>query len=208
MRAVAGSGRSRDLPPSDLDRHLEMLSRLVGCAHPTPNALTLILRTADSSPAKALMAMQGDLARAGVSARAILAKLEPEADLRQLFAALSNLAPHEPPASLMRWARNARLHDAHEQAVYGDHMCWSGDVMRRDAERRNGLTLFDEAPNNVRLAHHAFAALWAASAPVPGRYLRGDVTPRPLGEYTRLAETPVAVSPLRPGPQGWPLVRH
>ena len=208
MRAVAGSGSPRDLPPDALDRHLDMLSRLAVGAHANPT-VTLILRAANSGPAKALIAMKDDLARAGVSAKAILAKLEPEEDLRQFFASLSMLAPHTPATELLRFARNPRLHDAHEQAAYGETMCWSGDAMRRDAERRNVLTQFHEdAPDRARLARLAFTALWTASSPVPARHLRGDVTPLPLGEYQRPHALPVAVSPLLPSPQGWPLIRH
>ena len=208
MRAVAGSGSPRDLPPDELDRHLDMLSRLAGGTHANPT-VTLILRAANSGPAKALIALKDDLTRAGVSAKAILAKLEPEEDLRQLFASLSMLAPHTPATELLRFARNPRLHDAHEQASYGETMCWSGDAMRRDAERRNVLTQFhDDAPDRARLARLAFTALWTASSPVPARHLRGDLTSLPLGEYQRTQEPPVAVSPLRPSPQGWPLIRH
>jgi hypothetical protein len=172
-------------------------------------SLTMILRSAASDPAKALVGMKGALQRAGVSAKVILAKLEPEGDLKQLFASLSELAPQEPASELIRWARNQRLLDAHEQVTYGETMCWSGDAMRRDADRRNALTLFDEeAPDTVRLGLLAFRALWAASSLVPERRLLGPATARPSGAYEQASETAVAVSTLRPRLQGWPLVRH
>ena len=207
MRAVAGSESPRDLPPDELDRHLDMLSRLAGGTHANPT-VTLILRAANSGPAKALIALKDELAGVGVSAKAILAKLAPEEDLRQLFASLSMLAPHTPATELLRFARNPRLHDAHEQTAYGETMCWSGDAMRRDTERRNVLTQFHEDADRARLARLAFTALWTASSPVPARHLRGDVTPLPLGEYQRPHAPPVVVSPLLPSPQGWPLIRH
>ena len=119
------------------------------------------------------------------------------------------LAPQEPASELIRWARNPRLLDAHEQVTYGETMCWSGDAMRRDADRRNALTLFDEeAPDTVRLGRLAFEALWAVSALVPERRLLGPATARPSGAYEQAPETPVAVSTLRPSLQGWPLIRH
>ncbi len=202
MRAAAVSEDSSNLAPQ-LDRHLDMLSR---CA--PASSVTLILRSPCSAPAKALIAMQDRLSRAAVCVTAILAKLEPDDDLRRLFACLSALAPQEPAATLIRFARNPRLHDAHEQAIYGDTMCWSGDAMRRDAERRNTLSLFhDDAPEQVRLARSAFAALWAASTPVPSRYLRGGTQPVPKGDYAR-PETLTTVSPLLLIPQSWPLIRH
>ena len=52
--------------------------------------------------------------------------------------------------------------------TYGETMCWSGDAMRRDADKRNALTLFDEKlPERCRLGRLAFEALWAASSLVP-----------------------------------------
>jgi hypothetical protein len=185
-----------------------MMSRFVegakaGCS------LTMILRSPGSDPAKALVGMKGALQRVGVSAKVILAKIEPEEDLRQLFASLSELAPQEPAPELIRWARNPRLLEAHEQVTYGEAMCWSGDAMRRDADKRNALTLFDEeAPGTVRPGQLAFQALWAASSLVPERRLLGPATARPSGAYQPDREAPAAVSPLRPSLQGWPLVRH
>ena len=208
MRVVVGSESLRDSQQGELRRHLQMMSRCVERAK-AGFSLTMILRSAASDPAKALVGMKGALQRAGVSAKVILAKLEPGDDLKQLFASLSELAPHEPAPELIRWARNSRLLDAHEQVTYGEAMCWSGDPMRRDADRRNALTLFDEeAPDTVRLVRLAFQALWAASSLVPERRLLGPATARPSGAYEQASETAVAVSTLRPSLQGWPLVRH
>ncbi len=208
MRVVVGSESLRDSQQGELRRHLQMMSRCVERAK-AGFSLTMILRSAASDPAKALVGMKGALQHAGVSAKVILAKLEPEGDLKQLFASLSELAPQEPASALIRWARNSRLLDAHEQVTYGETMCWSGDAMRRDADRRNALTLFDEeAPDTVRLGRLAFEALWAASSLVPERRLLGPATARPAGAYEQASETAVAVSTLRPSLQTWPLVRH
>ncbi len=79
--------------------------------------------------------------------------------------------------------------------------------MRRDADKRNALALFDEAgSDHVRLARLAFAALWSASSVVPERLLLGLTTPKPWGAYQASPNAPVTV--LRPSLQGWPLVRH
>ncbi len=215
MRVVVGSGSLRDVGSAELDRHLDMMARFLersgsdeaaGGEAPT---LTMILRSAQSTPAQALISMSEELARAGVSAKVVLARLEPEEDLRQLFASLCRLGPCEPAQELVRWARNPRLLDAHEQVTYGTSMCWSGDAMRRDADRRNGLTQFDEAaPQSARLGRLAFEALWTASAMVPERRLLGPTTARPSGAYQPVAEAGAEVSPLRPSLQGWPLIRH
>ena len=206
MRVVVASESSRDLRQSELRRHLQMMSRFVDGAK-AGSSLTMILRSAGSDPAKTLVGMKGALQHAGVCAKVILAKLEPEDELRQLFAALSELAPQEAAPELIRWARNPRLLDAHEQVTYGATMCWSGDAMRRDADKRNALTLFDEeAPDTVRLGKLAFQALWAASALVPERRLIGPAVARPSGAFEQISEAPVTA--LRPSLQGWPLVRH
>ena len=205
MRVVVGSESTRDLRQSELRRHLQMMSRFLEGAKPG-SSLTMILRSAGSDPAKALVGVKGALLASGVRVKLILANLEPEDELRQLFTAISELTPDAGAGELIRWARNPRLLDAHEQVTYGEAMCWSGDAMRRDAERRNALTVFDEqASDTARLGRLAFAALWTASSLVPERRLSGPLTARPSGAYER-DQAPVI--PLRPSLQGWPLVRH
>jgi hypothetical protein len=215
MRVTLGSGRSQDAIRAEIDRHLDMMGRFIahiGGGRPTigreASRLTMIVRSAQSAPAQALISLTEEFLRAGATAKVVIGQLEPEADVRQLFAALSRLSRREPPQELIRWVRNPRLLEAHEQVTYGASMCWSGDCMRRDAGRRNTLTLFDEAaPQAALLARLAFEALWNASAPVPKRRLAGPAALRPSGEYQPDAQG-VAVSPLRPSLQGWPLVRH
>lgn len=213
MRTVA-SVTSRDDDIGGRCRHLEMMScfvaRVAGEAESVETRkLTMILRSAASGPVRALIGKRRELASAGIGAKVILAKLEPEQDLRQLFAALCELSPRTQATDLIRWARNPRLLDAHEQATYGETMCWSGDAMRRDANRRNVMSLFEEeAPQAARFGRLAFSALWAASAPIPERRLLGQAAARPSGAYHASAEAPLAVSALTPGFQGWPLIRH
>ena len=213
MRAVA-SVTSRDDNIDGRCRHLEMMScfaaRVAGDAESAETRhVTLILRSAASSPVRALIARRQELANAGIGARVILAKLEPEQDLLQLFASLCELSPRTQATDLIRWARNPHLLDAHEQVTYGDTMCWSGDALRRDANRRNAMALFEEeAPQTARFARLAFNALWAASALIPERQLLGRAKARPSGAFQPSAEAQVAVSALKPGFQGWPLIRH
>ena len=92
---------------------------------------------------------------------------------------------------LIRWARNPRLLDAHEQVTYGDIMCWSGDAMRRDADKRNALTLFDESAGDaVRHGRLAFEALWTSCALVPKGRLMGPHTTLPDGAFEQADEPP------------------
>ncbi len=170
----------------------------------------MILRSASSSPAQALIAKARDLARARIAAKVLVANLEPEDDLRRLYACLSELSPQDPAKELIRWARNPRLLDAHEQVTCGASLCWSGDCMRRDADKRNVSSLFEDGSGDmVRLARLAFEALWSVSPVVAERRLIGPATPKPSGAYERdAAEYVAAVSSLRPSLQGWPLLRH
>ncbi len=197
-----------DLKQADLDRHIEMIARFVRNAAADEQAfLTMILRAPDSLPALAMLRMKDALQRGRVTARIVLAKIEPDDSLRQLHACLAELAPNRPAHELLRWARNPRLLDAHEQVTYGDAMCWTGDAMRREADKRNALTLLSEAaPDAIRLGRLAFDALWSASMPVPSAHLNGRA--HPAGSYQPSAEASLALSTLRRGFQGWPLIRH
>jgi hypothetical protein len=174
-----------------------------------PRELTMILRSPSAGPAQALILKARDLARAGITAKVIVAKLDPEEDARKLYACLSELCPRARAHELIRWARNPRLLDAHEQVTYGTALCWWGDSMRRDADKRNALSLIeDAAAGTLRLGRLAFKALWSASAILAERRLTGPAAAKPYGAYERDAETVAAVSALRPTRQGWPLIRH
>ena len=213
MRIVAGTEATRDPKDAELDRHIQMMSRfaaraLDGSEEAGTLAITMIVRSAESIPVQTLLRCRDDLFRAGIGAKVILAKLEPEDGLRLLFACLSHLGPLRPVKDLLRWAHNPRLHDAHEQVTLGTSMCWSGDAMRRDADKRNALTQFDDgAPDIVRLGRLSFEALWTASTFVPARRLSGPVCAKPSGAYQPDEAAALAAS-LRPNLQGWPLVRH
>jgi hypothetical protein len=213
MRIVVGSGSSRYVKQAELDRHLEILAQFVARVEVDADetrSLTMILRSASSSPAQALIAKVRDLVRAGIAAKVLVAKLDPEDDLRRLYACLSELSPQDPAKELIRWARNPRLLDAHEQVTCGASLCWSGDCMRRDADKRNALSLFEDGSGDmVRLGQLAFKALWSVSTVVAKRRLIGPALPKPSGAYERDAgENVAAVSALRPSLQGWPLLRH
>jgi hypothetical protein len=210
MRVVVGSGPSKDLKCAELDRHLEFLAEFVARVQSgdEPRRLTLVLRSAASSAAQALIGMSRNLLKADVAAKAVVTALEPEDDLRQLYACLSELSPGEPAKGLIRWARNPRLLDAHEQVTCGDGMCWLGDSMRRDADKRNGLSLFQTAPETVRLSKLAFGQLWGVSTVISERKLAGTDPAKPSGAYEIDPARLVTLSRFRPRPQGWPLVRH
>jgi len=194
---------------AEIDRHASALSRLAEQALQDDidsPVCTLVLRSAKSAPAVALAQTQDALAASGVAVKAILTKVDPEQDLHAFFASLSALVPEPNLEAHVRWARNPRLMDAHEQAVYGRELCWTGDAVRRDADKRNRLVLFETCPDAVLRSLHAFKALWAASEPVPARLLdsrAGD--DRPNAE-AGTKNAPLAA--LVPPAEGWPLLRH
>ena len=209
MRLVVGSELINEFKQAERERHHDALAAFIERAreHGEPPSCTMVLRSAHSGPAQALITMKDAMAEAGLRVRAILAHLEPEEELRRLFATLAALSPNAPANSLIRWARNPRLLDAHEQVTYGADMCWSGDAMRRDADKRNPLVLFErDDPNAALLGRRAFTALWSASVRIPERHLLARGGTKPSGAYEQAQNPPI--SALRPHIQGWPLVRH
>lgn len=209
MRVVAGPDGSKTFQQAELDRHADALLRFGEQAGNTAirhKVCTLILRSPASAPAQALMTTQTALADAGIRARVILAKLEPEQHLRELCATLAVLGPGTDRGALIRWARNPRLWDAHEQAAYGPDMCWSGDPIRRDADKRNPLALFETAADAALRAAHAFKALWGACVPVPAHLFNAG--PRTTRARTPEGATDSTVTAPRPIAEVWPLVRH
>ena len=213
MRAVAGPNRaqnsSRKSLQNEIDRHSETLSRFAELALQgglEAPVCTLVLRSAESVPAFALANTRETLAAAGIRARAVLTKANPEQQLHSFFGVLAALSPDTELGGLVRWARHPRLMDAHEQAVYGPELCWTGDAMRRDADKRNALALFETGPDAIIRGSHAFKALWAASEPLPDHLLDIPASAdRPCADSCAKDAPP---STRTPPTEGWPLLRH
>lgn len=139
---------------------------------PRERMLTLILRSAASLPAQALLSASDDIRAEGILPKIVLARLEPSSELERLATLVSEIYGGSQDSGAIRWARNTKLLDAHEQAVFGTTQCWTGDAMGRDPSRRNALSLFaEDAPDMVRLAELGFTALWRAAEPVSERRL-------------------------------------
>jgi len=121
----------------------------------------LVARSVESPVIEALSAVTREIGCERVQVLAVLALVGP------------NEAAHfsrEKPLLHMcgvRWARDIRLHDAHEQLVLGDKASWMGDSMRREPGKHDSYEWY--APNCPTAAHWArvaFERLWAASPPV------------------------------------------
>ncbi|MEG6508532.1 hypothetical protein V6C03_06070 [Methyloligella sp. 2.7D] len=212
MLAKADTDHCKD-GVSQLDKHLDALTRFLeqaeATAHPETRGFTLIIRSAESDPARAVVAMAQELAAAGIRPRIVLAKLEPSEALRELADALSRIYS-DGMDDAVRWAKNPKLLDAHEQATYGADLCWSGDAMGRDPSRRNALSLFAEGtPDMVRLAKLSFSALWSASSEVSERRLRAGAAEKALEACGASSDNTVWDAALaRPAVPAWPLIRH
>ena len=213
MRVVAGRNgakyRGQLAPQDEFECHRDAFARLAERASQRETSApvcTLVLRSAKSAPARALVETLEQLTEARVTVKVILTKIDPGQELHTLFSALAALLPNGDLGSHVRWAKNPRLMDAHEQAVYGPELCWTGDAVRREADKRNRLVLFEEAPDALRRGAHAFKALWAAADPVPARLLdihAADdlVSAETCGKDATLAAVTRPV-------EGWPLLRH
>ncbi len=132
-------------------------------------AVTLIARSPAAAAARALAQHAEDVERQQVSVQIIFAKLAPVELLAELATALGILPREHTPESV-RFIKKTPLLNAHEQLVLGSSTCWTGDMLRRSEEYRNGLDILEEeAPGSVRLAQFAFNALWSTARPAPAR---------------------------------------
>jgi hypothetical protein len=132
--------------------------------------LQIIARSLDSPIAKAIAGVAQQVADAGLSLRMILAQVD------------RNQSPDSWPGSetvtgfahQIRWARNPRLIEAHEQLVLGPQTCWIGDCMRRDPNKCDAFETYVEGCGEAAgCAAVSFERLWIASEPVAKRSPRG-----------------------------------
>ncbi|MEM7191707.1 MAG: hypothetical protein AAF405_02360, partial [Pseudomonadota bacterium] len=193
----------------EIEQHSEALSRCIEFAlQGTEEArtFTFVLRSSKSVPALALMQIADRLAAAKINLKAVLARVEPELELHAFFDALIQLSPGCELSDLVRWAKNPRLIDAHEQAVYGPKLCWTGDAIRRDADKLNRLTQFETSTDAVLRGTHAFRALWASSEVLPANLL--DARNGGMGDATAAIAKDAPPAALKRPAEGWPLLRH
>lgn len=137
-----------------------------------PAEITIVARSADSPVARAMVASGAEIVARNIAVRAIFAHLEPE----KTSAGWSIAGPEIPFRRELRWARNPRLADAHEQLVLDGETCWIGDCMRRDPSRRDAYEQF--ANGDVRTSATmalSFNRLWMTCEPLVIRSLSGGL---------------------------------
>jgi hypothetical protein len=149
-------------------------------------SITLIARSPSAGAVRALIEHANAIERQQVTVQIIFAKLAPVDALIELAAAL-HITPRHEAATAIRFIKHPGLLFAHEQLVLGSAICWTGDMLRRSEEQRNGLDILEvDAPGSVRLGEFAFHAIWNCSKPVPARAF---AAPR------RLFQPPAEVQP-------------
>lgn len=146
------------------------LARLeaVGADGRDARRVSVVARSPESAVVAALHRHADRLMLANCEVRAIFANIDPAADLVSFHDAVGLCNGQNGAHEAIRWAKRSGLLDAHEQLVLGTSHCWSGDAMRRSADVRFALDMFDAGGNAaVRLGAMAFDGLWSASATVP-----------------------------------------
>ncbi len=124
--------------------------------------ILLIARSIDSPVVRAIAAAAAHVAASGCGVRIILAQADREA-LPESW----TIGGAVPVDCELRWARNRRLLEAHEQLVMGSDFCWTGDSMRRDPAKCDAYETFVERDRLVATSSRvSFERLWAASEPL------------------------------------------
>jgi len=127
----------------------------------------LIARSADSPMAKTVLSLGASGSLRGYSVLAIFGFLGTAETVKIAEACRASAWSLQ-----VRWARDLRLLEAHEQLVLGTETSWYGDSMRRDPSMRDACELYaPECPATARLSIQFFEKLWRASEPVFERTL-------------------------------------
>ena len=136
---------------------------LLPALHDARGQITLVARSAESPVARALAELGSEIAGRAITVRAIFGQLESE----KTPVGWSVAGPEIAFCRDLRWAKNPRLADAHEQLVLGPQTCWIGDCMRRDPSRRDAYEQFvnSDAATSATMAV-SFERLWAVSVPL------------------------------------------
>lgn len=125
--------------------------------------ITLVARSAESPVARALVSLGSEIAAHGLAVRAIFGYLEAE----KSSAGWSVAGPEIQFCRDLRWAKNPRLADAHEQLVLGPITAWVGDCLRRDPSRRDAYEQYVAADAiTAETLRTSFTRLWSASVPL------------------------------------------
>lgn len=136
----------------------------------------MVARSVESPVAKATAALSSDIAASGYAVRLILAQVDQDTFPQGWNPTGGAIAfDHE-----IRWAKNPRLIEAHEQLVLGPQTCWIGDCMRREPSKCDAYESYVEGCGEAAgCATVSFERLWSASEPLLSHTAapRGDMGP-------------------------------
>ena len=105
--------------------------------------VTLIARSPASPPAQALAINLGRFQPLSLEVRIIFAQIAPANALNFIGQAL-NASCRQAPETIIRWAKNRALLDAHERLTLGKTLCWTGNSMRRPEDSRSAMDRVDD----------------------------------------------------------------
>jgi hypothetical protein len=163
----------------------EFLSRRSKQPGPAAPSLLVLARSAESPVAKAAMSLAAYHKDRDFSLRAIFAMLG-TADTTYIAEACrsSNWTVQ------IRWARDLRLMDAHEQLVLDETTSWIGDCMRREPLKHDAFEAFSaDCAETARGVTVFFERLWQVSEPIIDR--------RPAAEGANSAILPATLAAAR-----------
>ena len=136
----------------------------------TELSVDIIAHSPDSPIAVAVAARLAELKSAGVILRAIFASIEPEPSLARWLS----------ESAWVRWARDVRLLEAHEQLVLGNARCWSGDAMRRGSTKTDLFESLNEGhPQAALMGRQAFDRLAPLTAIIRPRRVTASLNAMP-----------------------------
>jgi hypothetical protein len=138
------------------------LDRLSIAAEPTlgQRTATLIVRSAASPAARALLAAITECESLAVRLQVLVCRAEPIEQMAQWLEVAARNDGADPFVCL-RKACHPALIDAHEQLVLGTTFSWQGDCMRRDPETRDAFETFECFNSEAaRRVDRTFQALW------------------------------------------------
>jgi hypothetical protein len=143
----------------------EFLARVAKEPRSVLRPVLLLARSAESPVARAVMSISSHDVGRSLAVRAIFATLG-TADT----ACIAEAYRSSSSALQIRWARDIRLMDAHEQLVLDDETSWIGDCMRREPLRHDAFEAFSAGcAGTARSVTVFFERLWQASEPIIDR---------------------------------------
>lgn len=185
-----------------VERYLVHVGAPAACGVATNDLAVEIIAHSPQSPiALAVAARLPQLRAAGVTIRAIFGVPSPDPLLADWLA----------HAGWVRWARDKRLMEAHEQLVLGTSRCWSGDAMRRGGTKTDLFESLNEGcVESAATSRRAFEKLAPRASVIRSRRVTASLCAMPADRPTQDLVAVEGVVPTMDLPLGVspPATRH